>query len=99
MRLNRKAHKTHCKIGIISAYSFEQNKGVLDIGENGKVKAFREKSGLDGELINIGFMVFKPQIFDYIAGDDTIFEKVISKYNNSNELFIKYETYCTTLPK
>lgn len=68
-------HRSHGKTGTVSAYSFGQNKGVLDIGENGRVNAFREKSDLDGDLINIGFMVFEPQIFDYIAGDGTIFEK------------------------
>ncbi|MBR4330007.1 MAG: glucose-1-phosphate cytidylyltransferase, partial [Candidatus Riflebacteria bacterium] len=30
---------------------------------------------LDGDLINIGFMVFEPQIFEYIEGDETIFER------------------------
>lgn len=68
-------HKSHGKIGTVSVYNFGQNKGVLDIDKNGSVKAFREKSDLDGDLINIGFMVFKPEIFDYIDGDGTTFEK------------------------
>ena len=68
-------HKDHGRIGTISVYNFGQNKGVLDVGENGKVTAFREKSDVDGDLINIGFMVFEPEVFDYIAGDDTTFEK------------------------
>lgn len=68
-------HKAHGKIGTVSAYNFEQNKGVLEIGNNGIVNAFREKSDLDGDLINIGFMVFEPQLFDYIDGDSTVFEK------------------------
>ena len=68
-------HKAHGKIGTVSAYNFRQNKGVLDISGNGTVNAFREKSDLDGDLINIGYMVFEPQIFEYIAGDDTTFEK------------------------
>lgn len=70
-----KYHKAHGKIGTVSVYNFGQSKGVLDIGENGKVKAFREKSDLDGDLINIGFMVFEPQIFDYIEGDNIAFER------------------------
>lgn len=68
-------HKNHGKIGTVSVYNFGQNKGVLDIGENDTVKAFREKSDLDGDLINIGFMVLEPQIFGYISGDDTVFER------------------------
>lgn len=68
-------HKSHGKIGTISVYNFGQNKGVLDLDKDGTVKAFREKSDLDGDLINIGFMVMEPQIFDYIDGDHISFEK------------------------
>lgn len=68
-------HRAHGKIGTMSMYNFGQNKGVVEVGENGLIQAFREKSDLDGDLINIGFMVFEPALFDYIEGDDTIFEK------------------------
>lgn len=68
-------HKQHGKIGTVSVYNFSQNKGVLDICPDGTVGSFREKSDLDGDLINIGFMVFEPALFDYIDGDDTVFEK------------------------
>ena len=67
-------HKAHKKIGTVCAYNFAQNKGVLDIHGN-EVKSFREKSDLDGNLINIGFMVFEPEFFDYIKDDSTILEK------------------------
>lgn len=70
-----KFHRSHGRIGTVSVYNFGQNKGVLDIGEMGTVNAFREKSDLDGDLINIGFMVFEPALFDLINGDTTIFEK------------------------
>ena len=68
-------HKSHGKIGTVSVYNFGQNKGVLELAPDGTVKAFREKSDLDGDLINIGFMVFEPQLFDYIKDDTTVFEK------------------------
>lgn len=68
-------HKNHGKIGTISVYNFGQNKGVLDIEKDGKVNAFREKSDLDGDLINIGFMVMNPEIFDRIESDMTVFEQ------------------------
>ena len=42
--------------------------------ENGAVKSFREKQVNDGAAINAGFMVLEPQIFDYLEGDDTVFE-------------------------
>ncbi|MGC4018036.1 MAG: glucose-1-phosphate cytidylyltransferase [Muricomes sp.] len=68
-------HKSHGKIGTVSVYNFGQNKGVLNVANDGVVGAFREKSDLDGDLINIGFMIFEPALFDYIEGDSTIFEK------------------------
>ena len=68
-------HKSHGKVGTVSVYSFLQSKGVLEIGRGGAVEAFREKSDLDGDLINIGFMVFEPEIFDFITGDDDILER------------------------
>lgn len=68
-------HKSCRKLGTISVYNFGQNKGVLEIGKDGMVEAFREKSDLDGDLINIGFFVFEPDLFDYIPGDSTVFEK------------------------
>ena len=30
---------------------------------------------MDGDLINIGFMVFEPELFHYIGDDMTVFEK------------------------
>ena len=30
---------------------------------------------LDGSFINGGYMVMNPEIFDYIEGDETVFEK------------------------
>lgn len=70
-----KYHKSHGKLGTVSVYNFGQNKGVLDIKDDGTVAAFREKSNLDGDLINIGFMVFEPQLFDLIDNDTTVFEQ------------------------
>ena len=48
---------------------------MLDIEENGQVSNFREKQESDGGVINGGYMVLEPQVFDYIEGDETVFEK------------------------
>ena len=80
-------HKQHKKLGTMTMYNFSQNKGVVEVGENGTIRSFREKSDLDGDLINIGFMIFQPEIFDYIQGDDTVFEKEpLSKLVQEEEL-------------
>lgn len=68
-------HKSHKKIATITAVNMGQKFGVLDVSENGMIRAFREKNNDDGSLINGGFMVMNPGVFDYIEGDDTVFEK------------------------
>ena len=68
-------HQQHGKIATLTAVQIEQEKGVLDIGGDNAVKAFREKQKSDGASINAGYMVLNPEIFDYLEGDDTIFEK------------------------
>jgi glucose-1-phosphate cytidylyltransferase len=68
-------HNKGGKLGTISVYNFGQSKGVLDIGKDGVVKEFREKSNIDGDLINIGFMVLEPSIFNLIQSDSAILEK------------------------
>lgn len=70
-----KFHQNHGKIATISTMNVGQCFGVLDIDESGKINAFREKSDDDGSMVNIGFMVMQPDIFNYIEGDDTVFEK------------------------
>ena len=68
-------HKEHGKIATLTSVMLEQQKGVLDIGGDNAVKSFREKSVMDGAPINAGYMVLNPEIFDYIEGDNTVFEK------------------------
>ena len=68
-------HKKHGKIATLTAVIQEQQKGVLDIDGNNTVKSFREKNISDGVRINAGYMVLNPEIFDYIEGDNTVFER------------------------
>ena len=68
-------HRKHGKIATLTAVIQEQQKGVLDIGGDNAVRSFREKKASDGALINAGYMVLEPDIFDYIDGDDTILER------------------------
>lgn len=70
-------HKKSGKLGTISVYNFGQSKGVVDVASDGTINAFREKSDLDGDLINIGYMVLEPQVFDMISNDESVFEKEV----------------------
>jgi glucose-1-phosphate cytidylyltransferase len=80
-------HKKSGKIATITVYNFGQSKGVVKVGKNGLVSAFREKSNSDGNLINIGFMVFEPRVFDFISDDDCNLENdVLTKLAEIGEL-------------
>ncbi|WP_024860083.1 glucose-1-phosphate cytidylyltransferase [Ruminococcus flavefaciens] len=70
-----KYHMSHGKIATLTAVLQDQSKGVLDIGGDNAVKSFREKKISDGAPINAGYMVLNPEIFDYIEGDQTVFER------------------------
>ena len=69
-------HKSHGKIATLTAVKIAQDKGVLDIGGDNAVKSFREKNLSDGAPINAGYMVLEPEIFNYIEGDETVFEQI-----------------------
>ncbi len=69
-------HRECGRIATLTAVHVGQRFGVLDIDrEDYGVKAFREKSLVDGSRINAGYMVLQPEIFNYIDGDKTVFEK------------------------
>ena len=68
-------HQGHGKIATLTTVMQEQQKGVLDIDDDNTVKAFREKKSSDGLPINAGYMVLNPEVFDYIQGDETVFER------------------------
>ncbi len=67
-------HQSHGRIATLTSVIQKQQKGVLDIGEQGSVKSFREKQANDGAAINAGFMVLQPEIFEYLDGDACVFE-------------------------
>jgi glucose-1-phosphate cytidylyltransferase len=68
-------HKGHGRLATITAINIEQRFGVLDIGSDGQIRSFREKSDGDGNVINGGFMVMEPRVLDYIDDDSTVLER------------------------
>ena len=68
-------HRSHGKVATITTINLDQRFGVLDITEDNKIISFREKDSADGSRINGGYMVLEPEIFDWIDGDETVFEK------------------------
>lgn len=68
-------HRSHGKIVTLTAATVAQRFGILEIDKENTIRSFREKSDMDGSRINAGYMVLEPEIFNYIEGDQTIFEK------------------------
>lgn len=70
-----KFHQSHGKYCTVTSVQPSGRFGALNLGDDKTVESFMEKPKGDGAWINGGFFVCEPQIFDYIAGDATIFEK------------------------
>lgn len=69
-------HKEKGQLATLTAVHVGQRFGVLDIDKDTRnIRAFREKSQADGSRISAGYMVLEPEVFDYIDGDETVFEK------------------------
>lgn len=48
--------------------------GALDLERN-RIAGFREKPDGDGSWISGGYFVLTPDVFNYLAGDDTVWER------------------------
>lgn len=71
-----KFHENHKKIMTMTMINIAQNKGVISFDNaSGKINSFREKANEDGVVINGGFMVCEPELFDYLKDDSSILEQ------------------------
>jgi glucose-1-phosphate cytidylyltransferase len=70
-----KFHTRHGRTATLTAVHVSQRFGVLGMSDNSKISSFREKKNEDSSWINGGFMVFNPEVFDFIKDDDTVLEK------------------------
>lgn len=70
-----KYHQDHKRIGTVTTVQPEGRFGSLGLNEKSEVLGFQEKPKGDMGWINAGFFVLEPQIFDYIEGDETFFER------------------------
>lgn len=64
-----KFHKNHGKIATVTGIYKKSQYGILTV-EDGLAKSFEEKKNTDG-IINGGFFVFEPEIFNYLENDTT----------------------------
>lgn len=66
-------HNKHGKVCTMTGIQPGSRFGVLEMNDNNEVLNFAEKPKDDGNWINAGFFVLKPEVFDYIAeGSDNM---------------------------
>lgn len=69
-----KFHRSHGKLATLTAVRPPARFGHLDI-DGDAITEFSEKSQIKEGRINGAFFVLEPGVFDYIEGDDTLFER------------------------
>ena len=67
-------HEQQGHLATITGVQPDGRFGIMDM-QGDLIQSFREKSKADMGWINGGFMILEPQVFDYIEGDATIFER------------------------
>jgi glucose-1-phosphate cytidylyltransferase len=67
-------HKAHGKLATVTAVRPPARFGGLEL-DGDSVRAFAEKNQTSEGWINGGFFILDPKVLDYIAGDDTLWER------------------------
>ncbi len=67
-------HKVHDRLATVTAVQPPGRFGAIVL-EGEVVRSFQEKPIGDGGWINGGFFVLSPEVLNYIAGDETIWER------------------------
>lgn len=68
-------HKKHGKIATLTAVQPGSRFGTLDLCNENMVSNFSEKHKEGSSWINGGFFILETKIFEYISGNNTIFER------------------------
>ncbi|HEX9907890.1 MAG TPA: glucose-1-phosphate cytidylyltransferase [Thermoplasmata archaeon] len=68
-------HRSHGKSATLTAVKPPGRFGLLSLEGQDRVRTFSEKPAGDGDYMNGGFFVCEPKVFDYLAGDTTIWER------------------------
>ncbi|MDD5197232.1 MAG: glucose-1-phosphate cytidylyltransferase [Candidatus Omnitrophica bacterium] len=69
-----KFHKRCGKHATVTAVQLAGRFGALNMKDKGVVTSFLEKPKGDGSWINGGFFVLEPEVFNYISGDNSVWE-------------------------
>jgi glucose-1-phosphate cytidylyltransferase len=67
-------HKSHGRIATVTTVPPISRFGMIELGDSDRVGRFSEKPQTDGWM-SAGYFVLNRGVFDYIDGDDCIFER------------------------
>ncbi|MFC1641299.1 glucose-1-phosphate cytidylyltransferase [Myxococcota bacterium] len=67
-------HEAHGASATMTGVRVAANFGFIDVDSTGRVTGFREKPILES-LVNGGFFVFEPDVFEYLDGDACVLER------------------------
>jgi glucose-1-phosphate cytidylyltransferase len=69
-------HKDQNTFATLTAVQPPGRFGTFKLGyQESKINSFKEKPQGDGAWVNGGFFVLEPEVFDYIEGDQTVWER------------------------
>ena len=80
-------HASHGRLATVTVVPLVTQYGVLHSEDSGRVTDMREKPTMDGHWINIGFMVFDRQVFDYWHGEN-LERDVLPELTKAGELYM-----------
>ena len=83
-------HREHGKLATLTAALPPARFGALEL-DNGLVRSFVEKPLGDGGLINGGFFVLSPRVFDLLEDDQTVWEQEPLQSLARNSQLMAYE--------
>lgn len=69
-------HKRQKRIVTISTTQPEGRFGALKLDGENRVKGFKEKAREDQSWVNMGFMVMRPEIFEYLGDGNSMLETI-----------------------
>ena len=78
-------HSSHDKVATISVTQMESRFGMVEMNSDGEVSSFKEKPKLDS-FFNIGFMIFRNEIFDYLSEDSILESEVLEALASEKQI-------------
>ncbi|MFY9659590.1 MAG: glucose-1-phosphate cytidylyltransferase [Terriglobales bacterium] len=67
-------HRSHGKLATVTTITPSSRFGVIESESTGRVTSFKEKAKIAGRA-SAGFFVLNRRVFNYLGGDECIFEK------------------------